>query len=504
MFRTSLLLVLLPTSLFAQGIFKDNETYTARLQLLAGGNLPFWMQARQYGTIPAQGPVTQASFSIAADYQRPSKTRPYLRRKSWDWGYGVNVTTNAGATNQILLPELYLKSRWGALEVYIGKRKETFGLADSTLGVGPYSWSGNAMPVPKIQIGFPNWTSLLNDRLAFQAVWAHGWLDDRTAFVRRSYLHQKTFYLRLGKPTARLQTFLGINHQVQWGGYAPSLRTSPSPTQTEYFQPNGSLPKDAAAFWSVVTAGRGKNAAYNPYDFRERVGNHVGSVDAALQLQTNGHRFLFYRQQPYEMPSLLHLANWRDGLTGVSITTDGTDTPVIRKLVVEVLYTKNQGRKGSPFGQGPVWEENYFNHRQYQQGWSYRERTLGTPLLAPTRAAEGLFTKDNLLSAVHLGLDGSLGQGYTFNGRFTYLHSDGTPESPYTRAKQQVSLLLELRKPVWFLKGSELLASGAADFGDVYPQSWGFSMGIRKSWGFADEDIPEIARYRLKYRSRRW
>ncbi|WP_108724056.1 hypothetical protein [Siphonobacter curvatus] len=82
--------------------------------------------------------------------------------------------------------------------MYTGKRKETFGLADSTLGVGPYSWSGNAMPVPKVQIGFPNWTPLLNDRLAFQAIWAHGWLDDRTAFVRRTYLHQKTFYARLG------------------------------------------------------------------------------------------------------------------------------------------------------------------------------------------------------------------------------------------------------------------------------------------------------------------
>lgn len=86
------------------------------------------------------------------------------------------------------------------------------------------------MPVPKVQIGFPNWTPLLNDRLAFQAIWAHGWLDDWTAFVRRAYLHQKTFYLRLGKPTARLQTFFGINHQVQWGGYAPSLRTDPSTT----------------------------------------------------------------------------------------------------------------------------------------------------------------------------------------------------------------------------------------------------------------------------------
>lgn len=175
----------------------------------------------------------------------------------------------------------------------------------------------------------------------------------------------------------------------------------------------------------MVTAGRGKNAAYNPYDFRERVGNYVGSVDASIQLRTNGHRLLLYRQQPYEMPSLLHLANWRDGLTGARITTDGTDNPVIRKLVVEVLYTKDQGRKGSPFGQGPVWEENYFNHLQYQQGWSYRGRTLGTPLLTPARTDEGFFTKDNLLAAVHLGLDGSLGQGYTFNGRFTYLHSEG-------------------------------------------------------------------------------
>ena len=62
--------------------------------------------------------------------------------------------------DQFLIPVAYIKAKFGAFEIYAGRRKEIFGLVDSTLSSGSYIWSGNALPMPKIQISTPNFVSL--------------------------------------------------------------------------------------------------------------------------------------------------------------------------------------------------------------------------------------------------------------------------------------------------------------------------------------------------------
>ncbi|MFT4032661.1 MAG: hypothetical protein QM669_09595 [Siphonobacter sp.] len=501
----------------AQGILTDHENYELSTQLLAGKLIPFWMRANQYGIIPKQASILQASFQISSDYQQASKTRSYLRSRPLDWGYGLQIVGNLGAKQQLLLPEAYLKARLGKAEFYMGKRKELFGLADSTLGTGPYAWSGNAMPVPKIQIGFPNWTPIGGGTIAFQAIIAHGWLDEQDAFVRKVNLHQKTVYLRIGK-SAAFQAFFGINHQVQWGGYAPSLQTggslSVNPDKNLFFESDGHLPQDASAFWSIFKGQRTNQSHYNPYDAQEWVGNHLGSVDMAVQIQNNHQRLFIYRQQPFDMPSILHLANWQDGLTGISLTTNDSDYPdfCFRKLVFEWLYTKNQGRTGPLWGSGLTWTENYFNSRQYLQGWSYHHHTIGTPFISSVTdhasnqpsatmfSTLPFFTNANQLSVFHLGFEASVHQDWYWSGKISYTHSTGADQAEFK--SHQTSLLLSLKRQIWFLRGSEIQATIAADLGTLYPTSAAFSIGIRKKWGFMDENISFDKKYRLHYRKR--
>ncbi|MDR6194123.1 capsule assembly Wzi family protein [Siphonobacter sp. SORGH_AS_0500] len=490
------LLVLSPVLVHAQGILTNAETYETSVRLTAAGSVPFWMQARQYGVMPSKGSFLQTSFLIHSDYQKPSKTRPYLQNKRLDWGYALEVTGNVGRNPQLFLPQAHLKFKYKNLELYAGKRKELIGIADSTLGMGPYSWSGNAMPVPKIQLGLTQWTSLFTPHLAIQASMAHGWLDDREAYVRRAYLHQKNLYFRFGKLQANVLGFVGINHQVQWAG-----TSSVVPANTNYFQLDGSLPRGAAAFLSVLTGKRGFGKNYNPYDHQERVGNHLGSVDLALQIQSDAHRICIYRQQPYEMPSLIYLSNLRDGLWGISIHTHATGylQTGLRNVVFEVLSTQDQGRKGPLWGTKPIWTEQYFNHLQYKQGWSYQGRTIGVPFINPS-TNQSYFNNNNLLTVYHLAAEARVTSQWQVTGRLSYLTSRGNPDHLYTHPRQQLCFLIEAQRMMWFLKGSALHASMAGDAGDLYPSSLAFSVSIKKRWGFVDESIPELERYRLRYR----
>lgn len=489
------LLALAPTVLFAQGILRDSETYEASTQFFATVHTPFWMQARQYGVIAERGPFLHTTLALSSDYQIPSKTRPYLKAKALDWGYAFEVSENAGATNQLLLPQSFVKVKYRVLELSAGKRRELTGIADSTLGMGPYSGSGNAMSIPKIQLALRTWTRLFTPHLAIRASLAHGWLEDPRAFVRHAYLHQKTLYLRIGKPKAPVLGFVGMNHQVQWAG-----RTFGPVEPKEYFQPDGSLPHDAAALVSVVTGKRGFGKNYNLYDNRERVGNHLGSVDLALQMQSDDRTILMYRQQPYEMPSLLQLANLRDGLMGISVHNNAADysSTGIRTIVFEYLSTQDQGRKGPLWGTGPVWQEQYFNHLQYRQGWSYRGRTIGVPFITPSKTSTH-FTNDNLLTVFHLGIEAFLFGRWELNGRLSHVTSRGTPDQIYELPKQQVSFLIEAKRSLWFLKGSEFRGTLAGDAGNLYPKSVAVSVGLTKRWGFVNENVSEITRYRLKY-----
>ena len=154
--------------------------YTLKSDLfLFNGKSPFWIHTNQYGTIPtAKNLAFSGQISLKADYQRDSSGKfKYLL----GWGANIVPVFNAGDTTNFLMPELLLKLRAGSFEVWGGTRKEVYGLlGDTLLSSGSYSWSGNAFPLPKVQlntIGFVTipWTQSL---LAFNASFSHGWFGD--------------------------------------------------------------------------------------------------------------------------------------------------------------------------------------------------------------------------------------------------------------------------------------------------------------------------------------
>ncbi|MFT6802518.1 MAG: hypothetical protein ACJA2N_001707 [Salibacteraceae bacterium] len=357
---------------FVKEIIKNNRYQIgAGAFLSASENLPFWLHANQYGEVPLKSQFLQFSGSVHHEYDSLYTKAGKLNK--FGWGYAARAVANVGKVNQFILSEGYLKARFSAFEFYAGRRKEIFGLVDTTLTSGSYIWSGNALPMPKIQISIPNFTPITkNGLISLKGGFAHGWFGN-TPSVQKFFLHQKWLYGKL--KLKKINLIAGFNHQVQWGG------TNNGKNSTNFYSFLYSVaplkfvsPKAS----SSLTIG----------DLQNRVGNQLGTIDFAAEFDIHDTNWLIYRQNLYEQgAALLRLANISDGLNGLTLRKQ-LKAGIIR-FNLEFLYTQNQGTSPLLFTKEVGWElENYFTHYAYRDGWSYLNKIIGTPLILTEEISE--------------------------------------------------------------------------------------------------------------------
>ncbi|MRS61834.1 capsule assembly Wzi family protein [Larkinella terrae] len=496
MIRALLLCICVPFLAFGQPVI---ETRPSRFFAEMGGFFasgqptPFWLRSNQYGIVPNTLPSATFRAGVRQDYSYyplTDVTSP-LRRDRFGIGYGFEAVYNLNAQPKkpLLLPEAYVKVRTGAFEIMAGRRREIVGLVDSTLSSGSYSWSGNALPLPKIQISLPNYTPIgfTKGLLSFRGAFAHGWFGSQRK-VQHYFLHQKSLYVRLGKPRWPVKFYAGFNHQAQWGGVTDQLPESlvkdghfPASLQDYLFVSLGN---------SLGRLGGLDTTRYSKFDRENRVGNHLGTIDLGVEFSSRQVSVLFYHQSIYEDGSLYYLTNIEDGLTGLRFRNLNPAHTGFRitGAVVEFLYTKSQG--GNVFGDGNLFrgKDNYFNHTQYQDGWSYFGRGIGTPFITPvTDSRPGLsqygFFSNNRVRAYHTGIQGGFAKNCLFQLKFSYSENYGTYDVPFPETIRQISTLLMLELPL-NQRGLLITCSAAADQGDLFPNSSAVYAGIRKTWDF--------------------
>ncbi|GAB3986923.1 capsule assembly Wzi family protein [Spirosoma daeguense] len=393
----------------------------------------------------------------------------------------------------MLLPEAFVKVRRGIFEAYIGRVREKFGLADSTLSTGSYPWSGNAMPIPKIQVSIPTFTPIgfTKGWVSVQGTFAHGYLDAK-GYINNTMLHQKSLYLRIGRPNDVVRLYGGINHQAVWGGQASDPTGIPGTITT-----GGKMPTGLTNYFYVVTtlnAGRTDTTQYTYFDLTNRVGNHLGSVDAAMEIDLVRHTLYVYRQNIYEDGSLFYLINIADGLNGVRLRRNDPKA-LVRDFLFEVLNTTSQGGPefiiDDPDRRG---KDDYFNHQQFRDGWSYRQHTIGTPFIPPNLGPQnqypyGTFTGNNRVVVFHVGMagvlpiEGSLLAGpVTYQTKLSFSRNFGTYDIPYRPIRNQFSMFANVSIPLSILGGIHLNGSLAADAGTLYKSGIGTFLSIKKNW----------------------
>ncbi|WP_293691497.1 capsule assembly Wzi family protein [Spirosoma sp. 48-14] len=449
---------------------------------------PFWLRSNQYGIVPNDSPFLTLRQSIRQDYRAirsHADSLKFIKRKI-DFGWGVQAVLNAGHTYQLLIPEAYLKLKLGrSMEVWAGRRREIIGLVDSTLSSGSYAWSGNALPLTKVQFAIPDYLPR-KGLIGFKGFYAHGWFESGR-FVDNAMLHQKALYARLGRPNWRTKFYAGINHQVMWGGQTDRLSNNSTIK-------NNQLPNQFSDYVNMVLALPLGNRTdidttrVSHFDHENRIGNHLGTVDLGFEYIGRSFSLFAYRQNIYEDGSLFYLTNIQDGLNGLRIRNRRPRNPTgiqIKDLLLEYLYTQSQG--GSQFLESSAQRgrDNYFNHSQYQDGWSRYGQTIGTPFISPTPASRSDlpqygFTNNNRVAVMHMGMSGRILDFFSFQFKASYSENLGTYEQPFPNPVHQFSSLLTLASPVAILKGVTARASIATDIGDLYANSVGFYLGIRK------------------------
>ncbi|WP_373514778.1 capsule assembly Wzi family protein [Persicitalea sp.] len=389
--------------------------------------------------------------------------------------------------DQYLLPEAYIKINWKHWGLMVGRERRIIGIVDTTLTSGSYSWSGNSLPVPMVRLSVEDYIPLgiLKNIISFKGSYVHGWFN--VPYIQGAYLHQKTFYGRLGKPEGRFHFQFGLAHSVTWGGSADYLRDSPVAV-------NGKLTTNFGDYvWGVVLGKipRDKmNSRFTMFDGTNRVGNHVGHYDMALDWKIKKTSFLFYRQHPFEDASGLQFQNLPDGLYGLSIRR-GDEPPSfvsVKKFVAEFLYTRNQS--------GPVFDpaaryqgrDDYFNHAQYRQGWSYLNHGMGTPFIPlgeGTRQevyADREFFPTNQTKLIHLGVELLLAKKIRLLAKYSSGMNFGTFNVPFLTPVRQQSSLLSLDAPLFSGGNTRIKAQLAYDKGGLYPESLGGYLGFRSSF----------------------
>ncbi|MCE6992419.1 capsule assembly Wzi family protein [Dyadobacter sp. CY323] len=494
--RTFAITAFLVTVLCSEAVFAQSGNFKSALRgsVEAGGfvsdsdNTPFWIRTNQFGIIPNSSPggIVQGEISKKYMFFDSLSNRP----RKLDWSAALNpvATFDKSSKQQFLLPEAFASVRFKRTELYIGRRKELMGLGDSTLSSGFYSGSGNALPIPKIQIGTISYVPLKFTKsfLAIHAGFAHGWFN--TSYLDGVRLHQKFLYFRLGKPKSASKFYLGLNHNVLWAGHSEALKAHPE------LAVDGKLPSSWKFYPNVVLAYTSNNwfekNGYGSFD-SYRLGNHLGSYDVGFETNIHGKKLFIYHQHPFEDVSSMLLKNVPDGLYGVNLKfgkPGGLSGFFLTHLTFEYLTTKDQS--GSTFfipGSKYQGADNYFNHTQYQEGWSYEGRTVGTPFIIPSKdmghsRANDRFFPNNRLNMWYLGAQAQVRKSLALSLRTSYSRNFGTPGADFNPVRGQFSSLLAAQYQLPRLKSTAVIVRFALDQGEIFTKNTGAYMGLKKTW----------------------
>ena len=101
---------------FSQTTLLSNTKYQLETgtYLSTSGITPFWLRSNNYGIVPLSSPMLTFRGSAHKEYDSTKNENQQL--KKFGYGYGCWGVANIGKQSALLLPEAYLKVRYGAFE----------------------------------------------------------------------------------------------------------------------------------------------------------------------------------------------------------------------------------------------------------------------------------------------------------------------------------------------------------------------------------------------------
>ena len=428
----------------------------------SGGIAPFWMRSNNYGAVPLHTPgaVLRASLN--------GEMKP---RSNIGICYGIDLIERYSNKNEVLLQQAYAGFSYRDLSLKAGLWEQQYGNQYQSLSSGGLIWSGNARPIPELSLEVTEYISVPFTKkfVEFKGGISHGWFGDDIT-VDDILLHHKYLYVRFGGELP-VKLHYGLHHFAQWSGYS---------SNPDY----GQLPGGFSTFLRVFMARGGSPGAFWT-EYRNATGNHIGSHNLGIDAKLRNHEINFYWQTIFEDGSGLRLRNIRDGLWGLKLSLK-TFAPV-SAVLVEYINTTDQSGTFDQYYENDTMKfaggnDNYFNSGVYEGGWTYRGKTIGTPLItSPEIMSSSAFPYllNNKISALHLGLEGKAGR-IDYKAFYTFSRNYGTNSSPFLERRDQHSVLLKGSVSDVLPWNLSVSAAVAFDIGELYEKNLGVMFSMKK------------------------
>ena len=214
-----------------------------------------------------------------------------------------------------------------------------------------------------------------------------------------------------------------------------------------------------------------------------------------LMYKTKGYRLSLYLENYFDDFSGMGKLNGFDGLWGLEYASSNPRS-WLRGAVLEYYQTTHQSGplhgSDADTGEKTGGADDYYNNYLYQ-GWTHWGQAMGNPLIASPayfldRIVQSPWGKGymgfpyNRVRAFHLGLHGSIAPRWGYRLKCTVSRTWGTPLAPILEPLDNVSGFLEAQYEPAFWEGLRIVSSLSFDSGDIYGDSFGWQLKVRKNF----------------------
>lgn len=436
------------------------------LATLSGEGAPFWFESNNYG-LYASDDIYSGNYFVLIN-------KTYY--KSFEFNSKFSTMGRLSTNSSLFFHELFIEAKYRQFTLFVGKKEWRDGFAITDLGFGSMIWSSNSATVPKITLQVKDWQKVpfTGGLFSYKGYYSHGWFEE-DRFVESSYLHEKALYLYLGKDNWPIKFLGAIIHNVMWAGEHPSF---------------GNLPDKLDDYISIVTFQKGSDDPDNPEPISFQ-GSTVGAFDFGIHYQFLKSEVQLSKQFYLESRTSTYFRSPADGLWRLEWKKSNQQNAGITAFSYEVLNMIKQDSQRNE-GETRGGDQSYFNFI-YNDGWSYKNRIIGIPLVQTTYINDILFISNNIFLSHNVSMRVrpwfiSNDNPTYLETKFTYSRSYGRTtncpsnfctsglDRPYRSDRQdQYSVYLMAKFPI--KKDLLITTATALDVGDLY-DSIGFRIGI--------------------------
>ena len=236
--------------------------------------------------------------------------------------------------------------------------------------------SHNAEPMPKVGLVTSQKIKKLK-KIDFDFGIAHAIFNQNDFYNEAPMLHEKFLYMNI--KNNNYQVSIGFIHEAMWGGNIVGI---------------GDQPNTFKDFLKVFISEDGPLKEGEPH--ANALGNHLGVWDFYYQKNNNNRILKFYYQHFFEDTSGFRFRNEIDGLWGIELKNYIPETTIL----FEYLDTTHQNMNP------PYVNDAYYNHYEYNLGWSYKNYTLGNPFINHLNVEP--------TEVFHMGISGKILSNYQY------------------------------------------------------------------------------------------